>query len=118
MHLMIIGWQQKKTNFTFHTNMNMRPIYHWSKERIESHVALCYMSFAVLKRIQYQVELTQIRFSPQEVMKLMLNVQSSIHIHKKTGDRYRLPGAMSHNAKCLYRAFGIERSLDASIYLP
>lgn len=99
-------------------NLKMRPIYHWTEKRIESHVALCYMSFAVLKLIQYKVELTQIRYSVQDVLDVMLSVQASIHVHKKTGDKYRLPSSMSNNARCIYRAFDIKRSLDASIYLP
>jgi len=99
-------------------SLKMRPIYHWTEKRIESHVALCYMAFAVLKLIQYKVELTQIRFSVQDVLDVMVSVQASIHVHKKTGDRYRLPSSMSHNASCIYRAFDIKRSLDASIYLP
>lgn len=99
-------------------NLKMRPIYHHSEKRIESHIALCYMTFAVLRRIQYQVELTQIRYSPQQVLDVMLSVQASIHVHKKTKDRYKLPSAMSSNARCLYKAFGIDRSVDASIYLP
>ena len=99
-------------------NLKMRPIYHWTEKRIESHVALCYMAFAVLKLIQYKVELTQIRYSVQDVLDVMISVQASIHIHKKTRDRYRLPSSMSHNASCVYRAFDIKRSLDASIYLP
>ena len=98
-------------------NLKMRPIYHWTMERIESHVALCYMAFAVLKLIQYKVELTQIRYSVQDVLDVMVSVQSSIHIHKKTGDRYRLPSSMSHNASYVYKAFNIQRSLDATIYL-
>jgi len=99
-------------------NLKMRPIYHWTAERIESHVALCYMSFAVLKLIQYKVELTQIRYSVQDVLDVMVSVQASIHVHKKTGDRYRLPSRMSHNASYIYRAFNIQRSLDATIYQP
>lgn len=99
-------------------NLNMRHIYHWSIERIESHVALCYMAFAVIKLIQYKVEMTQIRYSVQDVLDVMVSVQSSIHVHKKTGDRYRLPGSMTHNASCIYRAFDIQRSLDATVYLP
>jgi transposase len=99
-------------------NLKMRPIYHWTMERIESHVAICYMSFAILKLIQYKVELTQIKYSVQDVLDVMVSVQASIHVHKKTGDKYRIPGRMSNNARCIYRAFDIQRSQDASIYLP
>jgi transposase len=100
------------------TDLKMRPIYHWTAERIESHIALCYMSFAVLKYIQYKVEVTQIKFSVQDVLDVLMNVQASIHVHKITKDKYRLPSSMSNNARYIYKAFNVERSLDASIYQP
>ena len=46
----------------------------------------------------------------------LLNVQASIYIHKKTKDRYRLPGHFSNDARKIYKAFNLERSLLASIY--
>lgn len=97
-------------------NLKMRPIYHWNIKRIHSHIAMCYMAFAVLKLIQYKVRLTQPRFSVIDVLETMLSVQSSIHVHKKTKDKYKLPGSMSYEASALYRAFGVHRNLDASIY--
>ncbi|MFN8769251.1 MAG: IS1634 family transposase [Neisseriaceae bacterium] len=100
------------------TDLKMRPIYHWTSERIESHIAICYMSFAVLKYIQYKVEVTQIKFSVQDVLDVLMKVQASIHVHKVTKDKYRMPSSMSNNARCIYKAFDIERSLNASVYLP
>lgn len=98
-------------------NLKMRPIYHWQPKRIQTHIAMCYMTFAVLKLIQYKVALTQNRYSVIDVIETMLSVQSSIHIHKKTKDKYKMPGSMSHEASALYKAFGIHRSLDASVYI-
>jgi len=97
-------------------NLKMRPIYHWSPNRIHSHIAMCYMAFAVLKLIQYKVALTQPKYSVIDVLETMLSVQSSIHAHKKTKDKYKLPGSMSYEASALYKAFGVHRDLDASIY--
>ena len=34
-------------------NLEMRPIYHWKSQRIEAHIAMCYMSFSVLRHLQY-----------------------------------------------------------------
>ena len=99
-------------------DLKMRPIYHWTQERIESHVALCYMTFTVLKYIQYKVELTQIKYSVQNVLEVLMKVQATILTHKVTKDKYRMPSSMSNNARCIYKAFGVERSLDASVYLP
>lgn len=95
--------------------LKMRPIYHWTKERIESHIALCYMSFAVLKNLQYQINLTQ-KVSVEEILEELMNVQASIYIHKKTNDRYRVPGHLTHKASKIYKALNLIRSQDATIY--
>ena len=98
-------------------NLKIRPLYHWRPERIEAHIALCCMSFAVLKYLQYQVNLTQ-KISINEILDELLTTQASIYIHKKTKDRYRVPGAISHNVTKIYRSFNMIRSPHATHYLP
>jgi transposase len=98
-------------------NLKMRPIFHYKKERIESHIALCYMSFAILKHLQYRVSLTQ-KISVEDIIETLLDTQSSIHIHKVTKDRYRIPGHVSHKISKIYKALGMTRSQNAEIYLP
>lgn len=96
-------------------NLKMRPIYHYKKERIEAHIALCYMSFAVLRHLQYEVSLIQ-KVSPHDIMHELLNVQASIYRHTQTNDRYRVPGHITHKASKIYKALGILRSPNATIY--
>lgn len=97
-------------------NLQMRPIFHWTSKRIEAHIAMCYMSFAVLKQIEYKVALTQ-KISVTDIVELLMGVQSSILRHCKTGDFYRLPGNMKNEARKIYKAFNIKRSDHAEIYL-
>ena len=97
--------------------LKMRPIYHWKPERIHAHIALCYMTFAVLRHLEYRVHLTQ-KISVSQILDELMQVQASIYIHKKTKDRYRLPGHFTHAARKIYKTFQLERSLDAEIYLP
>lgn len=97
-------------------NLEMRPIYHFKKERIESHIAICYMSFTLLKHLEYRIGLAG-KLSPNEIREELMAVQSSIYAHKETGDKYRVPGLFTHNASKIYRALNIKRDLDASIYL-
>lgn len=97
-------------------NLKMRPIFHWNPSRIESHIAMCYMSFCVLKQIEYKVALTK-KISINNIMESLISVQSSILKHKKTGDLYRLPGAMKNEATKIYKAFGIKRSNKPEIYM-
>jgi transposase len=97
-------------------NLQMRPIFHWTKERIETHIAVCYMSFCLLKQIEYKVALTQ-KISINNIIESLVSVQSSILKHTKTGDLYKLPGAMQNTARKIYKTFNIKRSSMPEVYL-
>ena len=90
----------------------MRPIYHFKTERIEAHIALCYMSYAILKHLQYRVSIMQ-KISVNVIIEELMGVQSSIYVHKQTGDRYRVPGMFSHNAAKIYKSFNLTRNTNA-----
>lgn len=96
--------------------LKMRPIYHFKPSRIRAHIALCYLTFALAKHIQYRVSLTQQPMSFEKIRLALLSVQASILSHSRTQDRYRLPSAFSQDASKIYKAIGIKRLLDASPY--
>lgn len=97
--------------------LSMRPIYHFKKERIESHIAICYMAFSLVRVLEYLLKLTQ-KISINTVIEELLSVQSSIYVHKETKDLYKLPGKFSHVAAKIYKAVGLKRNLNAQIYTP
>jgi transposase len=96
--------------------LRMRPMFHWVPRRIHAHIALCYMTFSILRHLQYRINLTQ-KVSINTILDTLLNTQASIYIHKKTKDRYRVPGYFSNDARKIYKAFGLERSLNAEIFM-
>ena len=95
--------------------LKIRPIFHWKPNRIRAHVAMCYMSFAILRHMQYRVALRQ-KVSPEVIMEELMMVQASIYRDKKAGGLYRIPGKFTNTARKIYKALGINRSLDATIY--
>jgi hypothetical protein len=97
-------------------NLKMRPIYHYKPERIKSHIAICYIAFALIRQIEYRAKLTQ-KVTITEIMEGLMSVQASIYKHKITGDRYRMPSSMSLVARKIYKTFNLERKIDAEIYL-
>ena len=98
--------------------LKMRPIYHFKDWRIKAHIAICYMAFALMRHLEYRIKITQRKLSPQEILSALNSVQASILIHKKTGDRYRLPSSLKAEARMIYQAFGMKRSQDVEVYLP
>jgi transposase len=95
--------------------LSMRPIFHFKKERIESHIALCYIAFSLLRYMQYKVSITT-KISPDRIIEELNGVQASLYIHKPTGQIYRIPGAFTHVATKIYKVLGISRNLNASPY--
>jgi len=89
--------------------LSMRPIFHFKTERIQAHIAICYMAFAVLRHLEYRVQLTQ-KLSPQCIIEELIDVQSSILHDVATDKRYRLPSCFTHNASKIYKAFGLVRN--------
>lgn len=96
--------------------LKIRPIFHWKPKRIHAHIAICYMAFAILRHLQYRIALTQ-KISPEIIIEELLQVQASIHIHKRTKDLYRVPGYFSNTARKIYKAMDITRSEDATVYI-
>ena len=77
---------------------------------------MCYMSFAVLKTIEYKVALTQ-KISVTNIVELLTSVQASILRHTRTGDLYRLPSSIKNEARKIYKTFNLTRSINAEVYL-
>lgn len=98
-------------------NLGMRPIYHFKQERIEAHIAICYMAFAIIRQLQYRIRIAQENISINKIREELLNVQSSIYVHKDNHDRYRMPGRFSQTATKIYRALGIKRNADVGVYI-
>lgn len=96
-------------------NLQMRPIFHYTPKRIEAHIAICYMGFAIIRHIEYKVALTQ-KISPREIMRSLLGVQASILQHKTTGDLYRMPGVFKQEARKIYKTFGLLRNANTQVY--
>lgn len=89
--------------------LSMRPIFHFKTQRIQAHIAICYMAFAVLRHLEYLVQLTQ-KLSPQCIIEELIDVQSSILHDVSTHKRYRLPSCFTHNASKIYKAVGLVRN--------
>ena len=98
--------------------LKMRPIYHFKEWRIKAHIAICYMAFALMRHLEYRVQIAQKKLSAQEIIDALNSVQASILIHKKTGDRYRMPSSLKKEARMIYQTLGIKRSQDVEVYLP
>lgn len=91
-------------------DLAMRPIFHFKKERIEAHIAICYLAYALLRHAQLRVRLRQHNMSVDKIRNELLRVQASIVRDTRHRGLYRIPSRMTQDAKAIYRAFDLRRS--------
>lgn len=94
-------------------NLSLRPIYHFKPERIEAHILICYLAFALIRHLEFRVALQQEKISMNEMRAALWRVQSSYLREDGTDNRYRLPSTVSVTARKLYQVMGIKRTQTA-----
>ncbi len=63
---------------SFKTFLETRPMYHWTKNRILGHLALCYISFTVLNYLQLQLKKQGTPQSENDIRKNLTKMQMSL----------------------------------------
>ena len=99
-------------------DLAMRPIYHWKPKRIEAHILIRYLAYALLRHAQYRVNLQQEPVSVEQLRNELLAVQASILVDQTTRARYRLPSPMTQRAKATYQTFNLKRTQAPTPLIP
>lgn len=110
-------WVIEESFRTLKHSLAVRPIYHFKPERIQAHIGLCYLAFALTRHAQQRIKLAQQAMSVERIRAALHGVQASILEHKRTHAKYRLPSVFGHDAARIYKAFGLTRALDPSVDL-
>jgi len=99
-------WQIEETFRISKHDLRMRPVFHWTPERIKSHIALCFMALNCLRVLEYKVRLQYKKLSPRAIIAELSGLQTSILKDYKTQKKYCLPSKATQNAKKIYQIFG------------
>jgi transposase len=91
----------------------MRPIYHFKQERIQVHVLICYLAFALSRYAQQQLKNYGTPMSVESIRHTLSQVEASIV--RSRDQVYRMPSKIRTEAGAIYRAFGINRSMKTTL---
>jgi transposase len=108
-------WVIEESFRTIKHGLAVRPIYHFKPERIQAHIGLCYLAFALTRHAQQRIKLAQQAMSVERIRAALHGVQASILEHTKTKAKYRMPSAFANDAARIYKAFGLTRTLSPSV---
>jgi hypothetical protein len=94
----------------------MRPIYHSTKNRIEGHIAICFIALFLVQTTLLILKRNNIKLSPERISFELERVQASILYDKSNAIRFRMPSNMSTDAKKIYKCLSIDRYLSIQKY--
>ena len=103
-------WQVEDTFRVSKHDLKVRPIYHWTPQRIRAHLALAFMTLLCVRHLQYRMSLQARPVSPEVICTALTHIQHSVLEHKQTNRRYVLPSAISEVGRQLYKVMGLTHS--------
>ena len=101
-------WQVEETFRISKTDLKIRPIYHYSAQRIKAHIAICFMALACARNLEYRVKNIYKKLSYRRIRDELLSVQVSILKDKSSGKSFCIPSEISEIAYRIYRTVGIK----------
>ena len=87
-------WVIEESFRTLKHGLAVRPIYHFKPERIQAHIGLCYLAFALTRHAQQRIKLAQQAMSVERIRAALHGVQASILEHTKTKRSTACPAAL------------------------
>lgn len=92
------------------TDLSVRPIYHFKPERVEAHLLLCYLAFALVRYAERRIEIQKEKISIQEIRRELWRTQFSILKDHETDKLYRVPSRATSKVRSIYQTFGLVRN--------
>ncbi len=66
-------------SFRIHKHsLAVRPMFHFKPERIQAHIGLCFLAFALLRQTQQSIRLAQSAMSPEAIRDALMGVKRQL----------------------------------------
>ncbi len=92
---------------TMKSHLEVRPMFHWTQERIEGHLAMCFMAYTFLNRLRLQMG-----WSEQKCFQVLNKMQVSLVEQKVDGSQLYLRSASNEDTELLINKMKLNRLND------
>lgn len=92
-------------------DLKVRPVFHWTPNRIQAHLAICFTAYALVRQLEHQINLQYKNMSIEKIRQCLMQVQTSVLYHAKKKIRFALPARITQDAQRIYHALGLKRSV-------
>jgi transposase len=97
-------WQIEKAFRISKTDIRIRPVYHYRRKRIEAHICVAFVAYAIYKELERLLGMHNVGFSPKRAAELTHNMYQLEYTlpHSKKNERLTLK--MDDQQVALYKA--------------
>jgi Transposase DDE domain len=94
------------------TDLKVRPVYHRKQSRIESHLAICFIVYTIMRVAQAKLKRAGVNMSVACIKEAITDVQASLLCDSQTGVMYKMLSAIPEEAEIIYDVFNVKRGLS------
>ena len=102
-------WQVEESFRICKHDLKIRPIYHWTPDRVRAHLAIVYIAFTCARHLEYRIGLQYQSMSIEAIRQELTRIQVSI-LKDPQGQRYVVPSRASQDGVKIYQVMGIKYS--------
>lgn len=100
-------WQVEDAFRVNKTDLRIRPIYHWTTQKVKAHLAISYIAFSCVRTLQYLLKEQGHNISCKEITYNLSRVISSVWQDRSTNKNYCMPSKPSDTAATIYKAISV-----------
>ena len=106
-------WQVEDSFRIDKHDLRMRPVFHWTPDRIKAHIAICFVAFSLIRFLQHHIKQeVDERFSARRISMELNNVQESIlYDMDDKNKKYVIPSKSNENVLKIYQAMKLHRNV-------
>lgn len=97
-------WQVEESFRINKHDLRMRPVFHWTPDRIQAHICICFMAFALIRFLQHKIKYENAEsVSAERIKRELFAVQESVLKDVTDGKRYVIPSKLSKDVMKIYK---------------
>lgn len=95
-------WQIERAFRISKTDLRIRPIFHFRKRRIEAHICICFVAYAIYKELEWLIAKHGLSMSPERASELTHTIYELEYILPQSKKLHRRILAMDDEQQALY----------------
>ncbi len=100
-------WQVEAQFRGYKHNLEARPIYHWTPDRIRTHILTCFMSLCLERHLEIILKKSGVELTTLNIHDVLRRCENVIFQDKKSNRIFSMESNKSIEARAIYSAIGL-----------